>query len=165
MTWLDLEGTVIDNLSNRNWLDKGQIVIPHTEFGIFTWGWWDESEIDWNLIHAIEERFSDNVIQHKCVKVLTKKDCMNWMFNHKLWFFDGWDNNFSNYRDGEKFNSFLQCMAEESFNEKFTKETCFIEMFKDEKYSWLFDDTIKEDKKIIFLDTDNTIVLFNPMKE
>lgn len=156
MVWLDLEGTVIDDLTNRNWLEKGQIVIPHAEFGIFTWGWWDKSEIDWNLIHAIEERFSDNIIQHKCVKVLTKKDCMNWMFDNKLWFYDGWKN------ISEKIEL---CLAEENFNEKFTKEECFIEMFKNEKYSWLFDDTIKEDKKIIFLDLDNTILLFNPKNE
>lgn len=161
MVWLDIEGTIIDDLSNRKWLDKGRIIVLGTKFGLFTWGWWDQSEIDWDLVHSIEERFSNKT----CVKVITKKDCMDFMFNNKLWFFEGWDNNFSNYRDGEKFNSFLQCMAEESFNEKFTKEECFIEMFKKEKESWLFDDTIKDDKKITFLDNDNTILLFNPAKE
>lgn len=155
MVWLDLEGTVIDDLSNRNWLDKGKIIIPHTEFGIFTWGWWDETEIDWDLVHVIEERFSDNIIQHKCVKVFTKKDCMRFMIANKMWWFDNFEN----------LTGMELCCAEEKFNEKFTKETCFIEMFKNEKYSWLFDDMIKEDKKIMFLDTGNTIVLFNPKKE
>lgn len=167
MVWLDLEGTLIDDLSSRKWLDTSKIVLLNSNFGIFTWGWWDQSEIDWELIHSIEEKFSsarNNVLETKCVKVITKKDCMDFMFNNKLWFFDGWDNNFSNYRDGEKFNSFLQCMAEESFNEKFSKEECFIEMFKHEKLSWLYDDTIRDNKRITFIDNDNIIVLLNPLR-
>lgn len=163
MTWLDLEGTLIDDLTSRNWMDTSNIIVLGVNFGIFTWGWWDQSEIDWELVHAIEERFSTrNGITKSCTKVITKKDCMDFMFSQGHWFYDGWDNNFSNYRDGEKFNSFLQCCAEENFNEKFTKEDCFVEMFKSEKLSWLFDDTVKDNKKITFLDNDNTIVLFNP---
>lgn len=168
MVWLDLEGTVIDDLTNRNWLDTSKIIIPESEFGIFTWGWWDQSEIDWDLVHSIEERFSDEKIDFlikKCTCVTTKKNCMDWMFKHKLWFFEGWENNFADCRNAEQFNSFLQCCAEENFNEKFTKEDCFVEMFKHEKLSWLFDDTIKENKKITFLDNDNTVVLFNPVRK
>lgn len=168
MVWLDLEGTIIDDLSNRNWLDTSKIAMLGSEFGIFTWGWWDETEIDWDLVHAIEERFSDEKIdflKKKCTRVVTKKDCMDFMFTHGQWFFDGWKDGFEEYKKNVSNDSFLQCCAEENFNEKFSKEDCFVEMFKHEKLSWLFDDTIKDDKKITFLDNDNTVILFNPKRK
>ena len=167
MVWLDLEGTVIDDLTNRNWLDNTKIIIPDSQFGIFTWGWWDETEIDYDLIQAIEERFSDknnDFLKKKCKCIVTKKNCMNWMFDHKLWFFDGWENDFEEYKKIGYYKTQL-CFAEENFNEKFSKADCFIEMFKHEKVSWLFDDTIKEERKITFLSNDHTVVLFNPIKE
>lgn len=96
MTWLDLEGTLIDDLSSRKWLDISKIVLLKSNFGIFTWGWWDQSEVDWDLIHSIEEKFSatrSDVLATKCVKVITKKDCMDFMFQKGLWSYDGWKMN------------------------------------------------------------------------
>lgn len=104
-------------------------------------------------------------LKKKCTRVVTKKNCMDFMFTHGQWFFDGWKDGFEEYKKNVSNDNFLQCCAEENFNEKFSKEDCFVEMFKHEKLSWLFDDTIKDDKKITFLDNDNTVILFNPMKE
>lgn len=166
MTWLDLEGTLIDDLSSRKWLDISKIVLLKSNFGIFTWGWWDQSEVDWDLIHSIEEKFSatrSDVLATKCVKVITKKDCMDFMFQKGLWSYDGWENEFADYKNIE-CDKFQQCCAEEHFNSNWSKETCFIEMFKHEKLSWLYDDTIRDNKRITFIDNDNIIVLLNPLR-
>ena len=58
--FLDIENTLIDNLSNRNWLEhncvkikqfieNNQIELVH----IYTWGWKTPNEVDKNLIDKI----------------------------------------------------------------------------------------------------------------
>lgn len=58
--FLDIENTLIDNLSNRNWLEHNcvkikqfienhQIELVH----IYTWGWKTPNEVDKNLIDEI----------------------------------------------------------------------------------------------------------------
>lgn len=141
MIWIDLEGTIIDDLWNKNWMQDNisKIAIPQHEFGIFTWGWKTHDEIDINLVAAIE-----NKLNRHCEQVITKIDCMKFAETMKTWTWNG------NIHSME---------AELSFNEKFDKEKAFIEMFKSEKNSMLFDDTIVDSKVIKFLDTDNVITL------
>lgn len=130
MIWLDLEGTIIDDLTNRNWLNKNindYILNQDDTFGIFTWGWFSADEIDVKLIKLIEKKLKMKFAH----KVITKLDCMAFEHNHK-WFWSG---------DIEK-----DFEAECSFNEKFTKEACFIDMFKhsDGSINILFDDSIED---------------------
>lgn len=140
MIWLDLEGTVIDDLWNRHWLQSNidnKIILPQSKFGIFTWGWFDKDDIDWDFVKLLETKLTNNVVKKECIKVITKTDCMSWMRNNKKWF---WNKEL-------QFDAF----AEESFNEKFDKVRCFIEMFKHEPgIHWLFDDTIEDFAKINF---------------
>lgn len=144
MIWLDLEGTIIDDLTNRNWLNENinDIVNQDDTFGIFTWGWFSKDEIDVVLIKLIENKLKMKFTG----KVITKLDCMAFEHNRK-WFWSG---------DIEK-----DFEAECSFNEKFTKEACFIDMFKhsDGSINILFDDSIEDTKVITFLDTGNIIKL------
>lgn len=150
MTWLDIEGTLIDDLENRNWLDLSNIVVCGYKFGLFTWGWYDHSEVDMDLVHLIEQKLQSPFFSHDCAEIITKKDCMNFMHDKGLWTWKDWDPN-CKYDVG----------AELDFNSKFTKVSVFIEMFKDQHESWLFDDSIAESQKIQFLKSDNTIVLMN----
>lgn len=137
MVWLDLEGTVIDNLWDRNWLDDkiDAIAVWGSKFGVFTWGWFYHSEVDMEFIHLLEKKVQINEAMPKtCVKIITKKDCMEAMISCGKWFWDGK----------------LDINAEMAFNEKFTKQDCFIQMFKHEDDSWLLDDSIEDTMSIHF---------------
>lgn len=150
MLWLDLEGTIVDSLWDCNFLEKN---IPHIEkfieiykadtVGIFTWGWMFHKEADDSFIAEICKR-----LKVKCSRVITKGDCMDWALANKLWF---WEN--------APANQVYSYEAEESFNEKFDKEKIFIEMFKNEDKSVLIDDTIKDSKRIYFMEKNTTLDL------
>lgn len=147
MVYVDIEGTVIDDLFEMNWLtDNIEKIKPHIkeEFGIFTFGWMHQSEVDKNFVKLLETKFNA-----KCVKIYTKSECMLSMYNRKKWF----------WNESDMFSS----EAEISFNEKFNKENCFIEMEKD-NCSTLIDDSIEESKIITFIDIGKTVALISIQK-
>lgn len=90
MILLDIEGTIIDDLWNRNWENenisaiKNWITSDHSDektFSIFTFGWLNHSDIDWALIHLIE-----NKLELRCKDVFVKADVLNECLHFKAEF-------------------------------------------------------------------------------
>ena len=169
MIFLDIEGTLIDDLNNRMLLQNNIIPLKKAlsewfdyhmiygkdrywgkKFGIFTFGWLRQDEIDYDLLYILEDNLdcvfaTDNNIRPI---VITKEIVMNKL--KESGDFHCSDNISINER-------------EILFNEQFTKQQAFIQYIKrTNEYNWsqLIDDQV-ERVNIVYPNLNKNIKLFN----
>lgn len=138
MIFLDLEGTLIDDLENRNLLQDNIKSIKvrmdyyfdcfriseknkHSgkRFGIFTFGWLEKKEIDFELIKIIENNL-DMVLGYDSNEnpmIIVKETVMNNLRAH------------GNFKCAKGISIYEKEML---FNEQFNKQQAFIEFVKNE---------------------------------
>lgn len=170
MIFLDLEGTLIDDLENRTLLQNNIIPLKKAlnewfdyhmiygkdrywgkKFGIFTFGWLRQSEIDFDLLHILEDNLdcvfaTDNNMRPI---VITKETVMDKLKETGDFKFDD--------------KPHLSITKELCFNEQFTKQQAFIQYIKrTDNYGWsiLIDDQV-ERVNIVYPNFNKNIKLFN----
>lgn len=169
MIFLDIEGTLIDDLDNRTLLQNNIIQLKKAlnewfdyhmiqgkdrhwgkKFGIFTFGWLRQDEIDFDLLYIIEDNLdcvfaTDNNMRPI---IITKERVMDKL--KESGDFHCSDNISLNER-------------EIIFNEQFTKQQAFIQYIKrTDDYGWsmLIDDQV-ERVNLVFPNINKNIKLFN----
>ena len=169
MIFLDIEGTLIDDLNNRTLLQNNIIPLKKAlnewfdyhmiygkdrhwgkKFGIFTFGWLRQDEIDFDLLYILEDNLdcvfaTDNNMRPI---ILTKEMVMDKL--KESGDFHCSDNISLNER-------------EILFNEQFTKQQAFIQYIKrtnDYNWSQLIDDQV-ERVNLVFPNINKNIKLFN----
>lgn len=148
--FLDLEGTIIDNLESCTFLENNCKKIKNflktlptaiESVNIFTWGWLKHEEIENDIIKSISDKIGFNINS-----VLTKEDSL--IFNARI---------------NCRFSIVLENYERELYDSGFTKEQSFIEMFREHSLSnpcILIDDQIEYTKTINFLrGTDNKLLI------
>lgn len=169
MIFLDIEGTLIDDLNNRTLLQNNIIPLKEAlnewfdyhmisgkdrhwgkKFGIFTFGWLRQDEIDFDLLYILEDNLdcvfaTDNNMRPI---VITKEMVMD-----KL-------------KESSDFHCSDNISLNEReilFNEQFTKQQAFIQYIKrtnDYGWSQLIDDQV-ERVNIVYPNINKSIKLFN----
>lgn len=145
MLLLDIEGTIIDDLTERNWVDETHLdkirdfVNVDGKFTIFTFGWLNHSEIDNDLIKLIAEKLGG-----ECVGVLTKADVLRVISG----------------KNTEEFTWYEEIRLTESHN--ITKESGLraIRHNLDKTEVILIDDTV-ESVEMYFIDNCQQLTLMN----
>ena len=139
--FLDLEGTIIDDLESYTFLENNckkiknfvkTLPIALESVNIFTWGWLRHEEIEKDIVKRISDNIGFNINS-----VLTKEDSL-----------------ISHARINCRFSIVLENYERELYDSGFTKEQSFIEMFRERSLSnpcILIDDQIEYTKTINFL--------------
>lgn len=160
MLWIDLEGTVIDDLENRNWLNGNVRKIKQfinencaeiNGIGILTFGWLNKNEIDDELVKMVGEKLGYNI-----GGVLVKEDFMAAARERTLW----------NY----PMDLPLDVSAEVSFSEKFSKVDIVARLFSavGGATNILIDDCVEKSVRMTFQpfkqghDMESIVELINP---
>lgn len=148
MICIDLENTVIDDLENCNLMHKNINDICNaikvfdwdvSSLLIYTWGWFNQKEIDKGVIETIVEEFRKRDVKVDFVKTITKKDTIKEHIDMGKFFWDG------------EIDGMCEC----SFNEQFNKESAFRNIcrkgsLKEIKDLIVFDDSFEEDVDMNF---------------
>lgn len=101
MVCIDLENTVIDDLENCNLIHKNidsicdSITLLDWNDGsllIYTWGWFNQKEVDKGIIETIVEEFRKRDVKVDFVKTITKKDTIKEHIDMGKFFWYEWNN-------------------------------------------------------------------------
>lgn len=159
MICIDLENTVIDDLENCNLMHKNIDDICNaikifdwdvSSLLIYTWGWFNQKEIDKGVIETIVEEFRKRGAKVDFVRTITKKDTIKEHIDMGKFFWDG------------EIDGMCEC----SFNEQFNKESAFRNIcrkgsLKEIEDLIVFDDSFEEDVDMNFW---NQRILFYKVK-